>query len=233
MLQQGVGIQQDKQAALEMYMKAAEQNYPLAQYAYGLMLKNGEGIRKNLNQAFSEIMKAAEQGLDDAENQIGEMFEQGEGIYTDDNKAVYWYKRAVQHGNVDACCNLARMCENGHVKGEKDEVNNVIVDLYRSAAENGNAKAQYCLGKIYYDGNYGIKKDKEKAKEWILMSAKQGYQEAEQALNTWFTDVPNAVEYIAGAKALEAVVSTLDVPTNVAVKAGATLAGSILGKLFK
>ena len=44
---------------------------------------------------------------------------------------------------------------------------NEAVKWYRKAAEQGNADAQYALGKCYLKGS-GVAADKAKAKSWLL-----------------------------------------------------------------
>lgn len=49
------------------------------------------------------------------------------------------------------------------------------------AAEQGYARAQYKLGLCYEKGE-GVKKNRQKAKEWYFKAAAQGMKEAEKAL---------------------------------------------------
>jgi hypothetical protein len=55
------------------------------------------------------------------------------------------------------------------------------VPLFRKAAEQGNAFAQYSLGYAYANGR-GVPKDNEKAKEWYRKSAAQGDEGAKKRL---------------------------------------------------
>jgi len=65
--------------------------------------------------------------------------------------------------------------------GEDVAKEKVTAEMYRKAAVNGDAKAQYNLGLCYYNGN-GVNKDMEKAVEWYLKAAEQGHAEAQYAL---------------------------------------------------
>ena len=186
MLYHGIGVKQDKQAAAEMYMKSAEQGYPMAQYLYGLMLKEGDIVKQDLKQAYVMILKAAEQEDENAENMIGKMYEIGIGTTKDIYEAVAWYAKAIKHGNMDACCNSARLLQSGEIKGEKGEIDEKIVKLYRAAAEKENMSAQYALGEIYFYGKHGVNQDKDTAKKWLQKAAAQGDKMAENALNNWF-----------------------------------------------
>ena len=55
------------------------------------------------------------------------------------------------------------------------------VSLFEKAAEQGNAEAQYSLGRCYYNGE-GVGKDFTKAVSWFDKAAEQGYAEAQYKL---------------------------------------------------
>lgn len=57
----------------------------------------------------------------------------------------------------------------------------VQASLYRRAAEQGNAEAQYRLARCYVFGK-GVKRNYKKHVEWCTKSAQQGYAEAEEWL---------------------------------------------------
>jgi TPR repeat protein len=78
-------------------------------------------------------------------------------------------------------------------------------ELYRKAAEQGNAKAQFALGNCYKDGK-GVKKDEAKALEWWTKAAEQGLREAQYNVglcnyngyfngSVMYEDVPAAVKW--------------------------------------
>ena len=53
---------------------------------------------------------------------------------------------------------------------------------YRSAAEQGNADAQYLLGNCYI-GGLGVEKDKVEAVKWFSKAAAQGNVKAQKILD--------------------------------------------------
>ena len=63
---EGRGVQQDREKAVEWYRKAANQGDAAAQLNLGLSYYNGEGVEKNLNKALEWFEKAAKQGDKDA-----------------------------------------------------------------------------------------------------------------------------------------------------------------------
>ncbi len=55
-------------------------------------------------------------------------------------------------------------------------------DLFRKAADQGDALAQYRLGYMYYNG-YGVPKDTNLASDWFHKAADQGLSEAQYDLS--------------------------------------------------
>ena len=51
-------------------------------------------------------------------------------------------------------------------------------DIFRPLAEHGDPKAQFYLGFLYRIGQ-AVKQDYQQAYHWYLLSAKQGYAEAQ------------------------------------------------------
>ena len=60
--------------------------------------------------------------------------------------------------------------------------------LYIGAAEKGDAVAQYKLGKCYYNGYMGVKRNTEEAKKWFEMAANQGHWLSQQFLGNYYND---------------------------------------------
>ena len=60
-------------------------------------------------------------------------------------------------------------------------------DSYHTAAEQGYAEAQYCLGELYALGK-GVPKDYAKAMKWFLKAADQGHAYAQANLGIIYAD---------------------------------------------
>ena len=56
-----------------------------------------------------------------------------------------------------------------------------VANLYRRAAEHGNARGQYNLGVCYNDG-IGVEQDDNEAIKWYRLSAEKGYSRAQHNL---------------------------------------------------
>jgi TPR repeat protein len=63
---------------------------------------------------------------------------------------------------------------------------NEIVKRYAEMAENGDAEAQFNLGKCYAKGK-GVAMDKEEAFKWVLKAAEQGLAEAQFNIGYYFS----------------------------------------------
>ncbi|KAF9143802.1 hypothetical protein BG015_000299 [Linnemannia schmuckeri] len=110
----GRGIQQDYQAAMDWYLKAAEQGNTAAQSNIGYMYETDLGVTKDYSQAMEWYQKAADQGNVVAQHNIGFLYEYGNGVEKDKVKAMKWYKKAAEGGEADAKKALVRLEQLGH-----------------------------------------------------------------------------------------------------------------------
>jgi TPR repeat protein len=62
----------------------------------------------------------------------------------------------------------------------------LVQDDVRQAAMQGNAGAQAKLGAMYLLGRNGVDMDEQKAAEWMLKSANQGFMEAQVIMATLY-----------------------------------------------
>ena len=59
----GINISQDYDKAIELFTKAAEQGFPIAQIYLGKMYENGWGVEQDMNKAKKLYDKAERQGF--------------------------------------------------------------------------------------------------------------------------------------------------------------------------
>lgn len=83
-------------AAIKLYVQAAEQNYTPAQVALG-ELNNSAQIYEP---AVGWFLMAATQGDAAGQYDLGQMYLRGDGIEKDDAKAIYWIRRAASKNFV-------------------------------------------------------------------------------------------------------------------------------------
>ena len=90
-------------------------------------------------------------------------------------KAISWWEKAASQNNPASLCILAQIYEEGIHKPRNEEM---FLQLYRKAAEGGDAIAQNALGHFYTLGLHGFPKDPKLAFQWTLKSAEQGNSSA-------------------------------------------------------
>jgi uncharacterized protein len=188
-----------QQGGIEAAELAAEQGdidaqYHLSLYYSGtfnqlLPIMNDATIIEPPDQkkAFYWIKKAAEQKqtqveintnwsiYSSAKRVLGSHYENGLGVTKDLEKAFYWYTLAYEQGHIDAKYDLIRLEQRAIEKIAATEL----------AAEQGNIKAQYHLGLMYYEGK-GVTKDLEKAFHWFKKAAEQGDIKAQYHLGSCY-----------------------------------------------
>ena len=127
---------------------------------------------------FDFQMKLAEKGNAEAQYKVGEMYETGFGVKKDMAKANDWINKAASQGHETADFKLLywSLEKNGVNDANKEEV-----DALKAKAKAQNPHAQYYLGKMLANG-VGIKKDSDKAINWLNKAALVGVLEAEREI---------------------------------------------------
>ena len=105
-------------------------------------------------------------------------------VEENDYWAFEWYLKAAEKGHVKAQCKIADMCKWGMGVEESSDAAEKWYQVIEMQAEQGDAEAQYFLGKLYgdYSGRYGWGADKRLATKWYRKAAEQGHEEALRAL---------------------------------------------------
>ncbi|KAF9340275.1 hypothetical protein BGZ91_002777, partial [Linnemannia elongata] len=179
---EGKGVSQDHQAAMNWYLKAAEQGNPVGQQCVGAMYSHGLGVPKNHSTAMAWFLKAAEQGNAKAQCNIGLIYENGDGVPKDHTQAKVWYLRAADQGLVDALYNLGLLYNNSNPPDYAG-----AMDWYLKAAEQGHTGAQHSIGLLHSNGQ-GVPQDYAQAMTWYLKAAKQGYPPSQYSIGRFYDD---------------------------------------------
>jgi len=175
----GRGVPKDESKAADWFGKAAEQGDAKAQYELGFLYKIGEGVPLDYVKATEWFGKAAAQGSVNAQYELGYSYFTGLGVTRDFAKAVEWFEKAVEQGHEKALNYLIK------TKGEEaEEAAKKRAEKLRAVAEQGDANAQYEVGRSYFTGEgiKGITRDYAKAVEWLSKAAKQRHKEAKDLL---------------------------------------------------
>ena len=193
----------DEAEAIHWYRAAAEQGHCEAQYELGSRYAEGKGVPKDETEAVCWLRRAAEQDHLYAIVDLAYRYHEGIGIPSDHETAVRLCSRAVeielpdieQHGWDPEDHTVIDLAANfGHAGAQ-----NVVGQFYshdyydrkpdyeeaakwfRRAAEQGYARAQLNLGRLYHDGD-GVPQDDKEALGWARLAAEQGYAEAQFTL---------------------------------------------------
>ena len=163
------GVEEDYDAAVRWYRRAAGQEYARAQRRLGVMYANGYGVEQDEEEAVRLFRMAADQGNARAQYNLGVMYSGRRGVERDDEEAVRWFRRAANQDYVEAQFNLGVMYRSGRGLGRDEEE---AARLFRAAAEQGDARAQVTLGIMYGTGG-GVELDYEEAVRWFQEAADQ------------------------------------------------------------
>jgi len=172
---EGNGIDENNDKAVEWYRKSAEQGYAKAQANLSEIYLFEESVDANYEKGLYWAQKAAEQGDALGQVNLGLIYSDGLGVSQDYGIAVDWYRKAADQGNALGQNMLGRSYYYGEGVPEDDEK-----ALYwaRQAAEQGDALGQNNLG-VMYDKGRGIAEDKSKAFEWFTKAAAKGHSDGQ------------------------------------------------------
>ncbi len=124
---------------------------------------------------FDSQIKLAKNGDAEAQFNVGEMYEIGFTVKQDKKEARYWISRSANQEHEAARFKLLYWdVERDGLKGK----NTAKVKELNKLAKNGNAQAQYYLGKMYAYG-IGINKNIDVAIVWLNKAALADVLEAE------------------------------------------------------
>ncbi|KAF9313312.1 hypothetical protein BGZ91_006313, partial [Linnemannia elongata] len=171
MYRDGKGFEQDYQAAMEWYLKAAAQGHAEAQYNIGKLYYYGQGVRRDYAQAMDWCLMAANQGHVHSQNKVGYLYDNGEGVPQDYAQAMAWYLKAAEQGHAPSQYNIGCLYDDGDGV-PKDHAK--AMEWYHKAAQQGHVGSQFSIAILYCYGD-GIPHDYAQAMEWYLKAAQQGH----------------------------------------------------------
>lgn len=148
MYYKGIGILQDDKMSAYWFRKAADNNNSDGQVLIGYMYDCGKGVPADSAEAFKWYYSSAVQGNALGALFIGNMYERGKYVAKNDTIAVQWYQKSVKKGNDKGQIQLAKIYEKGKGGLPKDIYK--AVELYQSAAKQGNADAKNRLRQLGY-----------------------------------------------------------------------------------
>ena len=92
----GRGVEQSDEKAVEWFRRAANQGDADAQFELGCAYDSGKGVKKDAEEAVKWYRKAAEQGDADGACSLGQSLLFGIGIEKDEGAAFHWFQCAAE-----------------------------------------------------------------------------------------------------------------------------------------
>lgn len=165
----GRSVIQDRARARSLYQRAAEAGLPEGMTQLALCQLEGKGGETDLPQALRWLKRAADRDEPGAMAALGACALAGEGLRRDPERAFEWFEQAVAKGHTGAMIQLARLCRSGAGARKRDLKR--ATDLYRRAAEGGDAAAFFPYGEALLLGE-GTPRDYPAAFKWFSKAAK-------------------------------------------------------------
>jgi TPR repeat protein len=193
----GRGVQQSSSEALKWFRMAAERGCADAQNNVGSMYGKGIGTELNYEESVRWLEMAAVQGHAIAQNSLGLCYLHGNGVRKNLKKALSWLLASGDRpitGYIEAKYNLglcySGSCLQGYTNEEAESVINQesAIKWFKLAAERDHTDAQFELGRIYLTKGlcYQSEKDKNEARKWLKMAARNGHERAAKIIVSHF-----------------------------------------------
>jgi len=172
----GKHLELDIEKGLEMLTVCADSGDTLSCYKLGKIYFKGEIVYKDLNMAEKYLLKAAENKNEYALYSLGKLYLEENSL----DKAVGYFEKALRYEEIKpyAEYSIAKIMLDNNPYHDSEKA----VSILESAAME-NDWASFLLGRLYLYGTDDIQKDKEKALEWLNLSAEHGNEYAQYMLD--------------------------------------------------
>lgn len=127
------------------------------------------------------ISKLKTKNTAESNAKLGFLYREGIGVEKNVNEALKYFITAASEENSFAQYNLGYLYDKGIGMKRNEEK---AITMYIKAAEKGNPFAENNLGVIYSNTDYkSVSQDNQKALEWFVRAANQGYTRSQFALS--------------------------------------------------
>jgi TPR repeat protein len=178
-------------------------------YAQGLA-----GTPRDEKRAVELFEKAAAAGHVRAQINLGILYMRGQGVPADLIQARAWLEKAAASGDPQALYTLGRALSESAGQAAADPVR--AADLYRRAAEKGNALAGLRYGLALSEGN-GVKRDPVAAQRWLMQAQESGIPEAALAMGDMAARTPATRDKATNEKIVQSALSWYQGAANAGV----------------
>ncbi|MCM1008776.1 MAG: sel1 repeat family protein [Ruminococcus flavefaciens] len=171
----GLGTPINNQKSIEYFEKSAEQGNQYAKRLLAWEYISGKNLEKDIGKGISLLTECADGGDAFSCYKLGNLYLNGEVINQDLDKAEKYLLSAED--NEFTQYTLGKL----YLQKEKYDIEKTISYFKKSADKN--MWSSYQLGRIYLLGANGLEKDKEKAVEFLNLSAEQGNEYAQNIID--------------------------------------------------
>jgi len=162
---------------MSLYREAAEGGYDLAQYTLGQMLYDS-----NLPEAVLWLAKAAEQGNPNAGQYLAAAYLTDSAVGWDEAKAIDYYRKSTRSDLAKAEYEIGNLYKYGWKALPAS--NEIALQWYERAGERNYVPALLSLARIYFSGDFGVRRDASRAYELASRASGLGNYDASYYLAT-------------------------------------------------
>ncbi|CAD5116053.1 DgyrCDS4987 [Dimorphilus gyrociliatus] len=160
-----------KTEAVKAWLTSAKFGHSFSNYNLGLAYELGHGVQKSVEKAVYYYEKAANDEHPSALHNLGVLYIDNGLNLERGNELI---AKAAEYGVAEAQTFVG-------VKHMRNGNQTMAANLFKEAAKQENAEAQYYLG-LCYDNGLGVEENKHLAIELFKKSSKNGNQEAKEEL---------------------------------------------------
>ena len=171
----GLGTPIDNQKAAEYFEKSAELGNQYAKRLLALEYISGKNFEQNIDKGIPLLTECADGGNAFACYKLGNLYLKGKIINQDLDKAEKYLLSAEDNEFTQYA--LGKL----YLQKEKYDIQKAITYFERSAEKN--MWSSYQLGRLYFFGAEDLEKDKEKAIQYLNLSAEQGNEYAQNFID--------------------------------------------------
>ena len=171
----GLGTPIDNQKAAEYFGKSAELGNQYAKRLLACEYISGKNFEQNIDKGIALLTECADSGDDFACYKLGNLYLKGKIINQDLDKAEKYLMSAKDNGFTQYA--LGKL----YLQEEKYDIEKAI--SYFEKSTDKNMWSSYQLGRLYLFGADGLEKNKEKAIQFLNLSAEQGNEYTQNLLD--------------------------------------------------
>ena len=175
MYKNGLGIATDIDKAIDYFQRSAELGNRNAKRILALEYISGERLERDIEKGISMLTECADSGDTFSCYKLGNLYLKGEIINQDLDRAEKYLLSAADNEFTQYA--LGKL----YLQKEKYDIMKAISCFEKSADKN--MWASYQLGRLYLFGAEDLEKNKEKAMQYLNLSAEQGNEYAQNILD--------------------------------------------------